>query len=127
MLQASISALQNTAAELSLYERSISAAKVILTGFAVVFGMLFLLILIIKLYSAVVAGAQRAADNRAKRKERVMERVSDDSGVHVIKRPAYVTAPTIEEGIPEEVVAVIAAIAASISGSSLMTTVSLSS
>ena len=109
MLQASISALQNTAAELSLYERSISAAKVILTGFAVVFGMLFLLILIIKLYSAVVAGAQRAADNRAKRKERVMERVSDDSGVHVIKRPAYVTAPTIEEGIPEEVVAVIAA------------------
>ena len=109
MLQASISALQNTAAELSLYERSISAAKVILTGFAVVFGMLFLLILIIKRYSAVVAGAQRAADNRAKRKERVMERVSDDSGVHVIKRPAYVTAPTIEEGIPEEVVAVIAA------------------
>ncbi len=109
MLQASVNALQSAAAELTLYERAISAAKVILTGFVVVFSMLFLLILIIKLYGAIVSSAQRAADQRAKRKERVKERITDGSGVHIIKRPAYVTAPTIEEGIPEEVVAVIAA------------------
>ena len=109
MLQVSVNALQSAAAELTLYERAISAAKVILTGFVVVFSMLFLLILIIKLYGAIVSSAQRAADQRAKRKERVKERITDGSGVHIIKRPAYVTAPTIEEGIPEEVVAVIAA------------------
>lgn len=116
MMQASVNALQSAAAELTFLEKSISAAKVILTGFVVVFGMLFLLILIIKLYSAIVAGAQRASDRRAKRKERVMERVSEDSGVHIVKRPAYVTAPTIEEGIPEEVIAVIAAAVAACEG-----------
>ncbi len=97
------------AAELSLSEKSIAAAKVILTGFVVVFAMLFLLILIIKIYSAVIAGAQRAADNRAKRKERVMEPVDADSGVHIIKKPAYVTPPAVDDDIPEEIVAVIAA------------------
>ena len=58
MLQPSVIILQNMTADLSLYEKSVSAAKVILTGFIVVFGMLLLLIGIIKLYSAIVAGAQ---------------------------------------------------------------------
>ena len=96
-------------AALTIYGKSISAAKVILTGFIVVFFMLFLLIICIKIYSAVIAGAQNAADKRAKRKERVMERVGDESGVHVIKKPAYITPPTVEDDVPEEVVAVIAA------------------
>ena len=109
MLHTSILKLQAVTSELSMSEKFISSAKVILTGFVVVFSMLFLLILIIKLYGAIVSSAQRAADQRAKRKERVKERITDGSGVHIIKRPAYVTAPTIEEGIPEEVVAVIAA------------------
>ncbi len=82
MLQPSVIILQNMTADLSLYEKSVSAAKVILTGFIVVFGMLLLLIGIIKLYSAIVAGAQKAADNHAKRKERVKEPVSADNGVH---------------------------------------------
>ena len=97
------------AAELSLSEKSIAAAKVILTGFVVVFSMLFLLIIIIKIYSAVIAGAQRAADKRAKKKERVMEPVSAESGVHIISKPAYITPPTVDDDIPEEIVAVIAA------------------
>ena len=111
MLQSSAIMLQNVTAELSLTEKSISAAKVILTGFVVVFGMLLLLIGIIKLYSAVVAGIQRAADKRAKRKERVMEPVSADNGVHIIQKPAYITGPSADDDddIPEEVVAVIAA------------------
>ncbi len=112
MIQSGLSALQGIAGELSMYEKSISAAKVILTGFAVVFGMLFLLIVIIKIYGAIVSGVQRAADKRAKRRDHVMEPVSDDNGVHIVKRPAYVTAPVAdydEDEIPEEVVAVIAA------------------
>lgn len=109
MLQSSVGALQAVAGELSLYDKSISSAKVILTGFVVVFGMLFLLIGIIKVYSLLVTSAQRAADNRARRKERVMEPVSSENGVHIVTKPAYVTPPDIERDIPEEVVAVIAA------------------
>ena len=69
----------------------------------------FFLIIIIKIYSAVISGAQRASDKRMKKKEKVMERVSGDSGVHIIKKPAYVTPPTVDDDIPEEIVAVIAA------------------
>ena len=109
MVRTSAALMQSVAADLTVYEKSISSAKVILTGFVVVFSMLFLLILITKIYSAVIAGAQKAADNRMKRKERVMEPVSGDNGVHIIKRPAYVTPPTVDDDIPEEVIAVIAA------------------
>ena len=119
MLQSSVGALRAIAGELSLYDKSISAAKVILTGFAVVFSMLFLLIIIIKSYSAIIAGLQRASDNRKKKKTKlVLEPVSMDKGVHIITKPAYVTPPTIDDEIPEEVVAVIAAAVAATCGSS---------
>ena len=108
MLQSSILKMQAVVSELSMSEKFISAAKVILTGFAVVFAMLFLLILVIKLYSSIIAGAQNAADKK-KKKQKIVEPVSDDNGVHIIQKPAYITPPTIEEGIPEEVIAVIAA------------------
>ena len=107
MLHTSILKLQAVTSELSMSEKFISSVKVI-PGFAVVFAMLFLLILIIKLYSAIIAGAQNAADKK-KKKQKVVEAVSGDGGVHIIQKPAYITPPTIEEGIPEEVVAVIAA------------------
>lgn len=119
MLQSSVGAFQGAVAELSLYDKSISAAKVIMTGFLVVFFMLFFLILIIKLYSAVLSGAQRAVDRRARKKERIKEPVSAESGVHIIKKPAYITSPAVEDEIPEEIVAVIAAaVAASFPASS---------
>ena len=60
MLQSGVNIMQSAAADLSFYDKSISAAKVILTGFTVVFAMLFFLIIIIKVYSATIAGAQRA-------------------------------------------------------------------
>ena len=109
MLQTSADILRGVTADLSLTEKSISSAKVILTGFVVVFSMLFLLIIIIKVYGTVIAGAQKAADKRRKKKDRIMEPVSAESGVHIIKRPAYVTPPTVDDDIPEEIIAVIAA------------------
>ena len=107
MLQTGMAALSGIAAELSLGERAVSAAKVILTGFIVVFSMLFLLIIVIKLYSAVIAGVQRASDKRMRKKEKVMEPVSHGSVAS--SKFVYITPPTVEDGIPEEVVAVIAA------------------
>lgn len=106
MLQTGMAALQSVTAELSLYEKFISSAKVILTGFIVVFSMLVLLIIIIKLYSAVISGVQNAADRKRRKKEKVVESLGTAT---VVQKPAYITAPTIEEGIPDEVIAVIAA------------------
>ena len=71
MFQVSIAQAQAIAAELTLAEKAISAAKVILTGLVVVFAMLLLLIFIIKLYSAVISGVQKAADKRARKKEKI--------------------------------------------------------
>ena len=120
MVRTSAALMQSVAADLTVYEKSISSAKVILTGFVVVFSMLFLLIIIIKSYSAIIAGLQRASDNRKKKKTKlVLEPVSMDKGVHIITKPAYVTPPTIDDDeIPEEVVAVIAAAVAATCGSS---------
>lgn len=107
MLQTGIAALSQTVADLSIGERAVSAAKVILTGFIVVFSMLFLLIVIIKVYSAVIAGVQNASDRRMRKKEKVMEPITN--GSIASSKLVYVTPPTVDEGIPEEVVAVIAA------------------
>ena len=79
MLQTGIAALSQTVADLSIGERAVSAAKVILTGFIVVFSMLFLLIVIIKVYSAVIAGVQNASDRRMRKKEKVMEPITNGS------------------------------------------------
>ncbi len=54
--------------ELSLAEKGIASAKVVLTGFVVVFAMLILLIFIIKIYGAIIQKAQDAEAKRAKRK-----------------------------------------------------------
>ena len=43
--------------ELSLAEKGIASAKVVLTGFVVVFAMLILLIFIIKIYGAIIQKA----------------------------------------------------------------------
>ena len=51
-------------AELSLAEKGITSAKVVLTGFVVVFAMLILLILIIKLYSFIVVKAQQGGTKK---------------------------------------------------------------
>ena len=59
--------------ELSLAEKGIASAKVVLTGFVVVFAMLILLIFIIKIYGAIIQKAQNAGKkSKAKKAETVI-------------------------------------------------------
>ena len=60
--------------ELSLAEKGIASAKVVLTGFVVVFAMLILLIFIIKIYGAIIQKAQNAGK---KSKEKKAETVAE--------------------------------------------------
>ena len=98
-------------AEMDITQKSISAAKVILTGFVVVFSMLLLLILIIKLYSKIISTAQKSGK---KKLEKIDEPVKISDG-----SKSAVFAPSADDDddeIPEEVVAVIAAAVASLYG-----------
>lgn len=94
--------------ELSLAEKGIASAKVVLTGFVVVFAMLILLIFIIKIYGAIIQKAQNAGK---KGKEKKAETVAET--------PApVVAAPAQADGVSDEVVAVISAAVATMYGSS---------
>lgn len=96
-------------AELSLAEKGITSAKVVLTGFVVVFSMLILLILIIKLYSFIVVKAQQGGTKK-KEKPAAVPLTSESKNVV----PA---APVSDDGVSQEVVAVISAAVASMYGS----------
>lgn len=99
---------------LSLAEKGITSAKVVLTGFVVVFAMLILLILIIKIYSTIVQKAQSAGSNRKKEKKNTEEKPAEKPAA-----PApVVTAKNVTEGISDEVVAVVSAAVATLYGSS---------
>lgn len=99
---------------LSLAEKGITSAKVVLTGFVVVFSMLILLIVIIKIYSTIVQKAQSAGSNSKKGKKN-----KDEKPVEKPVAPApVVAAKNVTEGISDEVVAVISAAVATLYGSS---------
>lgn len=107
-----------TYADYSLYEKWIASAKVILTGFVVVFAVLFLLIGIIKIYSTIVTKVQDRNNVKKHKKEKIAQ--PGDS----LKKPPVVSAPAVSEappsaydGIDDEVVAVIAAAVAATYGS----------
>lgn len=102
------------AKELSLADKGISSAKVILTGFVVVFSMLLLLILIIKVYSGIVSAAQNSAKKKTEAKK---SEKSVKTQVEATKPAAPANAPAVDGGIPEEVIAVISAAVASMYGS----------
>ena len=88
--------------ELSLAEKGIASAKVVLTGFVVVFAMLILLIFIIKIYGAIIQKAQNAGK---KSKEKKAETVAETPAPVV----AVPVAPAQTDGVSDEVVAVISA------------------
>ena len=95
--------------ELSLAEKGIASAKVVLTGFVVVFAMLILLIFIIKIYGAIIQKAQDAG-KKSKETETVAE-----TPAPVVAAPV---APAQADGVSDEVVAVISAAVATMYGSS---------
>lgn len=100
---------------LTLAEKGITSAKVVLTGFVVVFAMLILLIFIIKIYSAIVQKAQSAGSNSKKGKKNKDEKPAEKPDAS----PApVVTASAATDGISDEVVAVISAAVATMYGSS---------
>ena len=108
---------QFAATELSLAEKGIASAKVILTGFVVVFSVLLLLIGVIKLYSFIVGKAQGSGGSKKKKKEQTPPEKKKVTAE--ISKPAEVKqALPAEEGIPEEDVAVIAAAVATMYGKS---------
>ena len=98
-----ISAIQAAAESMTMGERGIESAKVILTGFVVVFSVLLLLIGIIKLYSAIVSKLQSGGESRKKKDAAQKKKVVS------VSRTVAAPEPQAEDGIPEEVVAVIAA------------------
>ena len=100
---------------LTLAEKGITSAKVVLTGFVVVFAMLILLIFIIKIYSAIVQKAQSAGSNSKKGKKNKDEKTAEKP---VATSAPAVTASTATDGISDEVVAVISAAVATMYGSS---------
>lgn len=103
---------------MTLAEKSISSAKVILTGFVVVFVVLFLLIFIINIYGAII---QKATQGGKKKKEKISE---PEKKAPVVTKAANVPAapaPSVQDGISDEVVAVISAAVASVSDSSSKT------
>lgn len=100
---------------LTLAEKGITSAKVVLTGFVVVFAMLILLIFIIKIYSAIVQKAQSAGSNSKKGKKNKDENPAEKPAA----APAsVVTTSAATDGISDEVVAVISAAVATMYGSS---------
>lgn len=101
-------------AELSMSEKGIASAKVILTGFVVVFVVLILLILIIKIYGAIITNVQQGGKSK-KEKARTVKTEKSVPAPAVVKSAPSV--PKIEDGISEETVAVIAAAAATMYGS----------
>ena len=103
----------NAVGELTMAEKGISSAKVILTGFVVVFAVLLLLIIIIKIYSAIVNKAQ-STGFKAKKKVETPGKPEET----VTKAEAVKEQPvqTQTDGIPEEVIAVISAAVATMYG-----------
>ncbi len=106
-----------TAADYSFNEKWIASAKVILTGFVVVFSVLLLLIGIIKIYSTIVTKVQDRNNVQKHKKEKVAQ--PGDS----LKKPPVISAKSapvnLEAGdeIDGEVIAVIAAAVDAVYGS----------
>ena len=103
----------NAVGELTMAEKGISSAKVILTGFVVVFAVLLLLIIIIKIYSAIVNKAQSTGFKAKKKVETPGKPEESVTKAEPVKEQPV---QTQTDGIPEEVIAVISAAVATMYG-----------
>ena len=111
----------NILGELSLAEKGVSSAKVILTGFLVVFSMLIFLIIIVKIYSILVGKAQRSGlvigKNKKSKKNKEADKASKPAAAEVAVFGEAPPEPESDE-IPGEVIAVISAAVAAMYGGS---------
>lgn len=107
-----ITSLMNVA-DLTMAEKGITSAKVVLTGFVVVFAVLVLLIVIISIYSSIIQAAQNSGK---KKQEKVVENVKATT-TDKVEAPVETVAPVAQDGISEEVIAVISAAVATMYGS----------
>lgn len=97
---------------MTLAEKGLLSAEVVLTGFVVVFAVLVMLIVLISIYGAIVNGAQNSSKKKKEKAQTAENKVES-----VVKAPV-ITAPVNQtNGISEEVVAVISAAVATMYGS----------
>lgn len=95
---------------LSMGEKVITSLTVLITGFVVVFAVLLLLIGLIKVYGWIVTKALEVAEKKKAEKEELLakqENAVDVKEVQKVETP--VATPVADNGLTDEVVAVIAA------------------
>ena len=96
---------------MTLAEKGILSAEVVLTGFVVVFAVLILLIVLISIYGAIVSGAEKSAKKKQERKKA--------ESLQPVVTTSVKTATPVNQtnGISDEIVAVISAAVYSMYGS----------
>ncbi len=92
---------------LSFAERTSISLEILITGFVVVFAVLILLILLITLYGNIVSKAEKAISDKKAEKEATVK--TDEVVQAPVQAATPVSAPVPSNGIPDEVIAVIAA------------------
>lgn len=97
---------------LALGEKGILSAKIVLTGFVVVFSVLIILITFIVIYGKIVTSAETMAENKKKKAETKAQEAKPVASVAVKKAPAIQS-----NGVSDEIVAVISAAVATMYGS----------
>ncbi|MBQ7504206.1 MAG: OadG family protein [Ruminococcus sp.] len=87
------------------------SASMLLTGFVIVFGVLFLLIFIIWLYGTIVSNAQnKAAQRKAEKELKKQKEIIAEEKAKTNAKPVVVNQPgKYETGVSDEVIAVISA------------------
>ena len=92
---------------LSFAERTSISLEILITGFVVVFAVLILLILLITLYGNIVTKAEKAMSDKKAEKEVTVK--TEKAVLAPVQAATPVSAPVPANGIPDEVIAVIAA------------------
>ena len=92
---------------LSMAERASVSLEILITGFVVVFAVLILLILLISVYGTIVYKAEKAIADKKAAKEETKKSAEPVKVADVA--PVQAPAPATTNGIPDEVIAVIAA------------------
>lgn len=95
---------------LTMGEKVITSLTVLITGFVVVFSVLLLLIGLIKLYGWIVTKALESAEKRKAEKEALIAEQKKTVAVEEVQKvEAPVATSVADNGLTDEVVAVIAA------------------